>query len=201
MTGEPQDIADADPHVVRKSADETGGEFVRFESTMYPASAEGPSDTDLAHEPWGLDNDFEHVHTEQEERLAVVSGELRVVLPGEERTLTEGETVEIPRNTPHRHFNPTDRPTRLTWERRPALRTEEWAETVYAIAQAGETDEDGVPGPLQAAVILDEYAAENPYFASVPVGLQRVLASAVAPIGRLAGVEASRSRERPGPDR
>jgi len=190
MSGETP-LAEANSHVVPKRAAETDGEFVRFESTMYPASdADGVT---LPHERWGLDNDFEHVHPEQAERWEVRSGELRVAFDGTERTLTEGEDVTLPAGVPHRHWNPTDGPIRVVRERRPAFRTEEWAESVYALAQAGETD-DGVPGPLQSLVLLDEYSTENPYFASVPVVVQKAAASLLSPLGRLAGYEAAHSR-------
>jgi hypothetical protein len=61
-----EDLTHANPFVVSRGAEETDGEFVRFESTMYPGS-DGAS-AELPHEPWGLDNDFRHVHPDQEER-------------------------------------------------------------------------------------------------------------------------------------
>jgi len=186
------DWDDAEPFVVRAGAEETDGEYARFESTMYPDGP--PSESDLAHEPWGLDNDFEHVHPDQEERWAVVSGELRVEVDGEERTLTEGEEVTLPRAVPHRHWNPTDRPIRVVWERRPAHRTAEWAESVYALAQAGVTDAEGVPSLLQVAVWIDAYSAETAYPTVLPVAVQRTLAAMVAPLGRLFGLQATYER-------
>lgn len=194
MTERPP-LQEADPHVVLKGAEETDGEFVRFESTMYPAADAANAEPDLPHERWGLDNDFEHVHPEQEERWEVRAGELRVAFEGTERTLTEGEAITLPADVPHRHWNPTAEPIRVVWERRPAYRAEEWAESVYALAQAGRTDEDGVPGLLQSMVLLDEYSAENPYFASAPVVVQKAVASLLAPVGRLAGYDATHARE------
>lgn len=194
MTEAGQDSSTADPFVVRKSTEETGGEFVRFEATLYPHPGKSASRVDLPHERWGLDNDFEHVNPSQDERFEVLSGKLRVVFDGEERTLTDGDEVTIPANVPHRHWNPTGDPARVIWERRPANRTEEWAESVYALAQAGKTDEDGVPGLLQLAVILDEYP-DDTYPTTMPVGVQKALASILAPLGRAAGYEATHSRE------
>ncbi|MFB6106367.1 MAG: cupin domain-containing protein [Halobacteriaceae archaeon] len=194
MTGESIDLTETDPHVVRQSAEETGGEFVRLESTLYPRSDAAASAVDLPHERWGIDSDFEHVHPEQEERLAVVSGELRVAWAGTERTLQAGEDVVLPADVPHRHWNPTDRPARLVWERRPALQTEAWAETVYALAQAGKTDEDGFPGLLQTLVLIDAYPAQL-YPTVAPVRVQRLAASALAPVGRALGLEATHTRE------
>ncbi|PSP26829.1 cupin domain-containing protein [Halobacteriales archaeon QH_2_65_14] len=187
-------LSEKNPHVVRKGAEETGGEFVQFESTMYPAQDADGTGTHLPHERWGLDNDFEHVHPEQEEWWEVRTGKLRVAFDGDERTLTEGDDITLPAGVPHRHWNPTNEPIRVVWERRPAFRTEEWAESVFALAQAGKTDDDGVPDVLQSVVILDKYSTENPYFASVSIGVQKAAASLLSPLGRLAGYRATHSR-------
>lgn len=192
MVEDDRDLTDVNPHLVRRSADETDGEFVRFESTMYPR--ESSSAPDLPHEPWGLDNDFEHVHPDQTERWEVLSGVLRIEVDGDERTLTEGEEATLPAGVAHRHWNPTDDPIRIVWERRPAFRDEEWAESVFALAQTGATDEDGVPGPLQIAVWIDTYPGATAYPAALPVTLQRAVASALAPLGRALGAEATYTR-------
>lgn len=192
-----RDLTDTNPHLVRASASETDGEFVRFESTMYPQDvSEAP---DLPHEPWGLDNDFEHVHPDQTERWEVLVGELRIEVDGEERTLTAGEDATLPADVAHRHWNPTDEPIRVVWERRPAFDDEEWAESVFALAQTGAADEDGVPGPLQIAVWIDTYPGATAYPALLPPGVQRAVASLVAPLGRALGVEATYTREDVGP--
>lgn len=192
---EAEHLTDLNPHVVLKGPAETDGEYVRFESTMYPGPDTERNVTELSHERWGIDNDFEHVHPEQEERWEVQSGELRISFDGTERTLTEGEEIVLPAGVPHRHWNPMDDPIRVVWERRPAFETVEWAESVYALAQAGKTDEDGVPGVLQSVVIFDEYSIENPYFAAVPVSVQKAAMALLAPVGRLAGYDATHSRE------
>lgn len=192
VNGEGIDFSAVNPHVVRKGAAETDGEFVRFESTMYPA-ADAPN-PDLPHERWSLDYEFEHVHPEQAERWEVLSGELRVAVDVEARTLTEGETATLPAGVPHRHDNPTDRPIRVVWERRPAFEDAEWAESLYALAQEGAVDQEGVPGPLQLAVITDAYPDESVYSAAVPVGVQKLAFSALAAVGRLAGYEATHER-------
>lgn len=195
MVDEPGDIPDMNPHVVRKGRDETDGEFVRLESTMYPEPVDAPAAGDLSHEPWGLDNDFEHIHPDQTERWTVLRGELRVAVDGSEQTLTAGDEITLPADVPHRHWNPTDRPIRVAWERRPAFQTETWAESVYALAQAGKTDDEGVPNPLQIAVWIDAFPAATAYPTVVPITLQRRLASLLAPVGRFVGFDAAYSRE------
>lgn len=194
MADEQRDIAEMDPFVVTKSAEETGGEFVRFEATVYPAPDVAGPEPDLPHERWGLDNGLEHVHPKQEEWFEVLAGELRVELEGRTRTVTEGEDLALPEDVPHRHWNPTPEPVRVRWERRPARQSEAWLETAYTLAQAGKTDETGAPGLLQSAVVYDEYP-DDTYLTQIPVGLQKALAPLLAPIGRLAGFEATHTRE------
>jgi mannose-6-phosphate isomerase-like protein (cupin superfamily) len=190
-----QDIAEANPFVVTKGAEETDGEFVRFEATMLPPPGEELVDVDLPHERWGLDNGQEHVHPKQEEWFEVLSGELTVAYEGNEVTLTEGEEITLPKNVPHTHWNPTDEPTRLLWERRPARESETWLETSYALAQAGKTDEDGVPESwLQLAVWLDEYP-DDTYVTLAPVSILKLLMAILAPFGRLAGYEPEYTHE------
>ncbi|WP_436935157.1 cupin domain-containing protein [Halovenus marina] len=198
MTEGFSNIAELNPHVVRDNAAETDGEFVRFESTMYPSSTDPTAARELSHEPWGLDNDFEHVHPEQEERWKVLAGKLRIAVDGDEQILEEGEETTLPSDVPHRHWNPTDRPIRVRWERRPAFQTEAWAESVYALAQAGKTNEEGVPDPLQIAVWIDAFPAETAYPTVAPVSIQKRLSALFAPVGRLAGYEAQYSRETTG---
>ncbi|MFB6073509.1 MAG: cupin domain-containing protein [Haloarculaceae archaeon] len=195
------DLASVDPHVVRKGAKETGGDFVRFESTMHPALDADDGDVDLPYNRWGIDFTARHVHPKQKERIEVVSGELQVTLADEKRTLTKGDDVTIPANTPHRHWNATARPVRVVWERHPPFQTEEWVESVYAHAQAGKTDEEGTPGWLQQAVFVDAYPNESPYLTSIPVRLQKLLFSILAPVGRLVGAKATYSREEIGEQR
>ncbi|MFB6170957.1 MAG: cupin domain-containing protein [Haloarculaceae archaeon] len=190
------DLSEADPFVVTKGTEETGGEFVQFEATVYPppdADAD-PADLDLPHEPWGADNGEEHVHPKQAEWFEVLAGEFRVAYGDVERTLSEGEEVTLPRGVPHTHWNPTDAPARVRWERRPARQSEAWLETAYVLAQAGETGPDGTPGLLQTAVTFDEYP-DDTYLTRLPVGLQKAAVTVLAPVGRLAGYEAHRSRD------
>lgn len=193
MRGGTRAVAEQEPFVVTKGADETDGEFVQFEATVCPPPGEDLA-VDVPHERWGLDNGEEHVHPEQEEWFEVLAGELRVQYDGTTRTLTEGDEIALPADVPHTHWNPTNEPARVRWERRPALDSEEWLETAYVLAQAGRTDEDGAPGLLQTAVTYDEYP-DDTYLTAVPVGVQKALATVLAPIGRRLGLQATYSRE------
>ncbi|MEA2305422.1 MAG: hypothetical protein QOH43_2702 [Solirubrobacteraceae bacterium] len=101
-----------------------------------------------------------HVHDAQDERFAIHDGELTVVLDGIRRTLHAGETLDIPRGTPHTMWNTGATPARAGWQTRPALRTAEfWAE-LHAARQTRPTDAHGLLTPVAAAPLLREYRSE-----------------------------------------
>lgn len=120
MPDKSRDLAEAEPFKVLKSAEETGGGFVRFAATHYPAPGSAGTGEDLPFRRWANDTADEHVHPHQEERLKVLSGTYRVIIDGTEHVLSEGEEIVCPPNTVHRHFNPTAEPIRTLKEDRPA---------------------------------------------------------------------------------
>lgn len=163
--------------VVRRSAGETGGELIEGDMHVAP-HAEGPP---------------EHVHPVQEERFKLVSGTLNVRAAGQERIVAEGEEIVIPPGTPHRFWNDSDSEAVFHAEVRPALRLETFLETVFGLARDGKTNRQGMPNPLQAAVLMREYSDEV-RLASPPVAVQNVLFGALAPIGRMLGYKARYSQ-------
>ena len=60
---------------------------------------------------------------------------------GPERTLSAGETLEVPRGTPHTMWNGADVPARTRWITRPALRTEGWFRTLDSFQRRIEAGE------------------------------------------------------------
>ena len=171
-------------------AEDTDGAFVRIEVTLHPHDAASSIASGVTHRRWIVDDDGEHRHPTQEEYISVLTGELRVVVDGTDRTLTQGDEIVLPASVPHRHWNPADRPTRVRVEHRPAHRSEQLLETLFTLAQAGKTDESGVPNLLQSMVLQQTYP-DHAYAADVPIVVQKALASLLGPIGRLAGYRAS----------
>jgi quercetin dioxygenase-like cupin family protein len=92
----------------------------------------------------------EHLHPSQTERFEVLEGSMRAIVGGEERTYGPGEPFEVPAGTPHQMA--AEEPTRMRWEVRPALRTADFFEALYAAIAA--EDWERVPA------ILEEYSAE-----------------------------------------
>jgi quercetin dioxygenase-like cupin family protein len=156
--------------IVTKSAAETNGELLEGVLVFAPRAA-GP---------------MPHVHSIIEERVKVVAGTLKVKIDGEERTLHEGEEAIIKPGSPHALWNDSDEEIRFEVLATPALKLETFIETLFGLARDGKTNKKGMPSPLQAAVLIQEYSDEM-QLADVPLFAQRLLATLVAPIGRLFG--------------
>lgn len=186
------DLSTRDPFEMHKRAEETNGEYVRVEVTLHPIQTSAKSTTSLAHQPWIVDGIGEHFHPTQEEYFKVVVGALHIVLDGKERTLTADEDITLPAHVPHLHWNPADQPARIQIEHRPARQSDALLETLYTLAQAGHTDENGIPGCLQSMVLQQAYA-DHAYGTDRPIIVQKALATLIAPIGRLAGYKATYS--------
>ncbi|MFP9191632.1 cupin domain-containing protein [Natronosalvus vescus] len=177
-----------DPIVVRETAAETDGAFVEFELTLYPrASATGDEYT-LPHERWLIDFPIEHVHPRQAEHWQVLSGELGVSHGEVEDVLKDGDTVRLPAGVPHRIWNPSDEPSRVTLAFHPALEAQSLTETLYVLAQLERMDERGRLNPLQFAVTQAAHP-DHLYLTSVPVSVQKALVRILAPIGQYAGYQ------------
>jgi hypothetical protein len=92
---------------------ETEGELLEMEAT-YPGDGSMPP---------------MHLHPKQGERFEILEGSMRTIVDGEERVYGQGESFEVPAETPHQMG--TNEPTRMRWEVRPALRTAEFFERLY----------------------------------------------------------------------
>jgi len=130
--------------IFRQTAGDTGGALLRIESVNPP---HGPA------EP-------EHVHPAQESSTEVLAGALHFRVRGEVRLVRAGEKIVIPPNTPHHFWNEGEDDARAIQEFRPALRTELFFETLFALAQDGKLDERGMPSLLQMAVLVPAYGRE-----------------------------------------
>lgn len=156
------------------TAAETNGELLRIETVNPPTGVFEPL----------------HVHPHQETRAEVVSGTLQFVVDGQGRRLHPGEAITIPAGTPHHFANDGDEEAVAIQEARPALRTAEFFETYFDLAERGELDEYGKPSLLRLAVLgpafADEIRLVNP-----PWPLQRAAFALLGPIAHLRGYRAS----------
>lgn len=128
----------------------------------------------------------EHVHPHQESGFEVLSGALHIAIRGERRVVHVGERVMIPADTPHTFWNEGPEPAISIQEFRPALRTEAFFRTYFALARDGKTDVRGVPSPLQLAVLVPAFSDEI-RLTRPPWPLVRLLALLLGPLARVRG--------------
>jgi mannose-6-phosphate isomerase-like protein (cupin superfamily) len=115
-----------------------------------------------------------HLHPAQDEHFEVLGGEVTIDVHGQRRTLRAGESIDVPRRTPHQMWNahPTD-PVRVRWTTTPALRTEAWWAALDRM--------EGKPTLTSFAPLLREYRdvfhltappqwIAQPLFAALSVG-------------------------------
>jgi quercetin dioxygenase-like cupin family protein len=108
-----------------QTAAETDGELLEMEAT-YSGDGQYPP---------------VHMHPNQLERFEVLEGAVLTIVDGVERRYEPGDTFEVPAGTPHQMKG--DGPAKTLWQVRPALRTAEFFERVFAQA-AGDPAEEGV---------------------------------------------------------
>lgn len=154
-----------------QTAADTDGELLRIETVNPPTGVAEPL----------------HVHPFQETHAALVAGTLRFVVAGEERRLGPGDELTIPAGTPHSFVNDGDTDAVAIQEARPALRTAEFFETYFRLAERGELDDHGSPSLLRFALLGPEFADEI-RLVSPPWPVQRALFALLGPVARLRGL-------------
>jgi quercetin dioxygenase-like cupin family protein len=131
-----------------------------------------------------------HVHPNQEERFEILSGALELTLGADTVTAQAGDRVMVPAGTSHTFRNAGDTTAHFVCEVRPALQFESLLETMYALAADGKTNGNGMPNPLQLAVVARAHfdTVRLPF---PPAALQRLGLAIAAPLGRLLGYSAT----------
>lgn len=154
---------------------DTAGALVEFDHYMPPSAA-----------PFFP----EHVQLNQEERFEIVSGTATYRLNGAEHQAQAGETVVVPLGALHINcWNAGPAELHLRHSFQPALGSDIFFETLFALAQAGKTNAKGEVNVLQLAVIGSEIKSQT-YGAGLPVPFQRFGISVLAVLGRLLGYRA-----------
>jgi len=129
-----------------------------------------------------------HYHLDFQERYEILQGAATVELDGRPMTVAAGETMEVPRGTPHRNpYNDTESDLRLRHTVSPG---NEFAEAfVSALGHCMETDSLDSQDEfrtLQLFVVLHATKAQS-YLAGPPVALQKPVIALGAMLGRWRG--------------
>jgi mannose-6-phosphate isomerase-like protein (cupin superfamily) len=78
-----------------------------------------------------------HLHPAQDEEFEICSGHLTAVVDGAQHDLGPGDTLQVPRGTPHKMWNTGAETATALWRTRPAGRTAEWFQTIDRLTKGG----------------------------------------------------------------
>jgi quercetin dioxygenase-like cupin family protein len=151
--------------IFRATAQDTNGALLEFDDFLLEGYVSPP----------------EHVHPRQQEHFEVISGALGVRIAGHEQVLHVGESVAVPPGIPHTIWKAGEGEMHVVVTFRPALQTEAFFETMFALARDGKTDKQGKPSLLQFASGASEYGM---YVTRPPISLQKVLFAVLGPLAR-----------------
>jgi mannose-6-phosphate isomerase-like protein (cupin superfamily) len=157
--------------------DDTDGRYLHSEMRVRPGGAVSVA----------------HSHPTIRERFEIVEGTLTLRVDGQEHRLTAGERRTIEPGQVHHYRNAEANDCVFRCEVWPAARFEAMILTLFCLAGEGATNAEGVPSPLQMAVILHEFD-DTMRVAGPPRWLQRLLLPPLARIGRARGLRPTYER-------
>jgi mannose-6-phosphate isomerase-like protein (cupin superfamily) len=127
-----------------------------------------------------------HIHSDFDEIFEIENGELSVWVNGEVKKLHPGETLYIPKGTPHQPFNETADTIRVKGSFAFPEKFAFHLPQVYALMDSQPGFENSPKVVLQMALFtsegFDSYLAEGP-----PVTIQKIMAFVLSPLARLSG--------------
>ncbi len=127
-----------------------------------------------------------HVHTDFDERFEVTNGELSVWVDGKVVKLKPGDSLFVPRGTPHKPFNETNETIVTKGTIAFPEKFAYYLTQVYGVMDNepnfGKTPETAFQMALFSSAGFDSYLADGP-----PVGVQKATGFLLTPAIRLAG--------------
>lgn len=157
----------------------------------------------------------EHTHPALVERFTVIKGRLDARIGGKDMALSSGQSITAPAGVAHDWWNASpDQEAHILVEVDVAPgashdggdRFEMMIGTMFGLANDGKVDRKGRPNPLQAVLVLREFA-DVIAFTQPPRWVQSAMIAVLAPVGSLLGYRAiypeylrPHSRETPTPE-
>ena len=129
-----------------------------------------------------------HWHPGLEERFLIVKGQIGFYLDGEETVLGPGEHATIRPDVVHDWWQVGDEPAEALVEVVPGVRFVEMVGTLFGLGRDGKTDDKGMPGALQLAVMGHEYD-DTVVFTKPPALIRKTLLPVLAAVGRARGLQ------------
>ncbi len=130
-------------------------------------------------------NPVEHIHETVDEHFEILSGKMSYTLEDQKGYLEKGQTLTLPRNVRHRHWNEQPEMLILRQTISPASDFADIVANLFKMNVDGKM-KNGDP-PLLAALTLIRYGKDKTYLATLPRGLQKGLANILGPVGRMMG--------------
>ena len=127
-----------------------------------------------------------HLHPTLTERFLVMKGQVGFIVGDRELVLGPGEHATVPPRTVHDWWEVGDEVAEVIVEVTPGVRFDEMVGSMFGLARDGKVSPEGMPDPLQLAVMGSEYG-DVIQFMSPPRLLQKLTIPPLAAIGRLAG--------------
>lgn len=129
-----------------------------------------------------------HLHVLQDEHFTVLSGKLTIQYEGKTQVLKAGESITLPKNKAHNHFNMDDEPVEFIQTVSPALDFDYFIENLinYTIDHQVKGGKFG----LVQQLVTSKYIDSKSYVAGIPISVQNFLMNLVGPIAKLFGVKA-----------
>jgi len=127
---------------ILNTSEETNGEFFRYLATAKIGALPPP----------------EHFHPSQTETFSILNGGALFKIDGRETMAKRGDMITVLPKVRHTFRQSGNQELKMIVEFRPALRTEYFFETFYAIAQKGKASKTGLPKSfLQFAAMMNEF--------------------------------------------
>ncbi|HMC84181.1 MAG TPA: cupin domain-containing protein [Chitinophagaceae bacterium] len=132
----------------------------------------------------------EHVHPLQESSFEVISGNMSFQVNGKIHIIGPGESIVIPKGTPHFFWNESGTEVHSLQCFRPALHIAGFFRTFFTLAKENKLNEKGLPNLFLISIISLKHQNEI-RLVKPPWALQKMLFTFLAPIGRALGYKTS----------
>ncbi|MDQ3102882.1 MAG: cupin domain-containing protein [Actinomycetota bacterium] len=127
-----------------------------------------------------------HWHPTVEERFLILAGEVGFLIDGREVTLRPGESATVHRGVVHDWWQVGEVEAQALVEVRPGVAFVEMVGSMFGLARDGKVSPEGMPDPLQLAVMGREYR-DVISFTKPPPLVQKLTIPPLAAVGRLLG--------------
>lgn len=120
-----------------------------------------------------------HRHAAQDERFTVLDGEALMWIGWRRLRLTAGESASVARGKAHSLRNRATVPLRVRAELSPGLRTEDFFDDMFALADAGHVTRRGLADAFAIRELARDHGQDVPMLPIVPIALQRRILTAL----------------------